>query len=41
MTIASLAPSAERPRTEPVPDGAVRLDALHNIGTVEGIHVWR
>lgn len=41
MTIAFPAPGAERPHADPVPDGAVRLDALHNIGTAEGIHSWR
>lgn len=41
MTADFPAPGAEHSHTEPVPDGAVRLDALHNIGTAEGIHVWR
>lgn len=41
MSIAFLGPGAERSLSEPVPDGAVRLDALHNIGTAEGIGVWR
>lgn len=33
-------PGIEVPSADPIPDGAVRLDALHNIGTAEGIHVW-
>lgn len=35
------APDAERPAADCIPDGVVRLEALHNIGTAEGIHVWR
>ncbi|HTJ68187.1 MAG TPA: hypothetical protein VL551_11710 [Actinospica sp.] len=33
-------PEAERPHADRIPEGAARLDALHNIGTAEGIHVW-
>jgi hypothetical protein len=35
------APEIQRQPSDHVPDGAVRLDALHNIGTADGIHVWR
>ena len=35
------APEIQHRASDRVPDGAVRLDALHNIGTAEGIHVWR
>jgi len=41
MTTALPEPGTERPHAESVPPGAVRLDALHNIGTAEGIRVWR
>ena len=41
MSLPFLAPGTERPRTEPVPDGAVRLDALHNLSMAEGTPAWR
>jgi hypothetical protein len=41
MSLPFLAPGADRARTEPVPDGAVRLDALHNLSMAEGTPVWR
>lgn len=41
MSLPFLAPGVERALTEPVPDGAVRLDALHNLSMAEGTPVWR
>lgn len=41
MSLPFLASGAERAHTEPVPDGAVRLDALHNLSMAEGNPVWR
>jgi len=41
MSLPFLAPGTERPVTEPVPDGAVRLDALHNLSMAEGNPIWR
>lgn len=35
------APAIDVLPTDSIPDGVVRLDALHNIGIAEGIHVWR
>ena len=41
MPLPFLAPGAELSRAEPVSDGAVRLDALHNLSMAEGTPVWR
>jgi hypothetical protein len=41
MSLPFLAPGDDCARTEPVPDGAVRLDALHNLSMAEGTPVWR
>ncbi|HTJ71345.1 MAG TPA: hypothetical protein VL551_27640 [Actinospica sp.] len=41
MSLPFLVPGTERACTEPVPDGAVRLDALHNLSMAEGRPVWR
>lgn len=35
------APDTEHSAAGSVPDGALHLNALHNIGTAEGIHMWR
>jgi hypothetical protein len=40
MSLPFLVPGADRACTELVPDGAVRLDALHNLSMAEGTPIW-